>query len=505
MNDTSHDLDVAVVGAGPAGMAAALRLSKASLRVAVFDEQPRLGGQLLRQPPRSFVVKNWLPGRGYLEHKQRLKEAELTTDIDWRLGTSVWGVFPHQSGIGFDVHIVEGDQSRVVSARRLLVAAGCYEMPVPLPGWTLPGVMTAGAMQTLLKSQGVVTGQRIVLSGSHPLQLILADQLLDAGARVERILFAQPWHRVLQAIRSPRTLIESPQPLLEVARILLRLKRAGVPVRFSQSIQRVMGETSVKAVEVRQAVQGVPSAEEPEVVDCDSVALCYGFLPSSELARQAGAAASPCQGGGWKVNHDGSGRTSKVALYVAGETGGVKGGDAAAVEGDLVATSILADLGIDAEDSPRPVELHRQMEQRRRFAALLENVSAMDDDFFLSLLDEQTVICRCEDVSWGEIQSAQGLHPMADTISAVKLLTRTGMGLCQGRQCEHSLRRLLRRSRSEAPTPESAYTVRAPVRPVSIEMLCNTDQMVSHDAFALERSIGSIPSLPNKDSNERQL
>lgn len=505
MSAASHDLDVAVVGAGPAGIAAALRLSQAHLRLAVFDEQPRLGGQLLRQPPHGFRVPSWLAGRAYRQHKQRLAQAESASGIEWRLGTSVWGVFPHRSGAGFDIHFIEGDQSRVVSTQRLLVAAGCYEMPIPMPGWTLPGVMTAGAMQTLLKSQGLVAGQRIVLSGSHPLQLILADQLLDAGVHVERVLFSQPWHRVIEALRSPRTLLESAHPLLEVARILLRLKRAGVRVLFSQCIRRINGESGVEGVEISRVVQGVASAETLEILTCDAVALCYGFLPSSELARQAGASASPCPGGGWKADHDGAGRTVKVDLYVAGESGGVKGGDAAAIEGALVASSILADIGTQASGSPGVTDLTRQMEKRRRFAALLEDVSQLGDAFFSSLLEDRTLICRCEDVSWGEIQAARNIHPTADTVSAVKLLTRAGMGLCQGRHCEHSLRRLLCRSRTEAPNSESAYTVRVPIRPVAIELLCNTNQAVAHDAFELERSIGSISSPSNKESHERQL
>lgn len=505
MESASFDLDAAVVGAGPAGIAAALTLVASGQRVAVFDEQPRLGGQLLRQPPRGFDAAGWLPGRAYVEHKNRLRRAEAQAGIDWRLGTSVWGVFRRGSGAGFDVHFVEGERSERVSTRRLLIAAGCYEMPVPLPGWTLPGVMTAGAMQTLLKSQGLIAGDRIVLSGSHPLQLVLADQLLDAGARVERVCFAQPWHRVLATLRSPLALLSRPGPLLEVVRILSRLRRAGVPVQFSSSVQRVEGRNRVRGVRIGPVRHGVAVAGAAESLTCDAVALCFGFLPSSELARQAGARALACAGGGWRIDSDGAGRSSLADLYVAGETSGVKGGDAAAVEGELAAMSMLVDERGPAAALPRYAALQRQLGRHRRFAQLLDEASSMGDAFFGSLPDAQTIVCRCEDVTYGHLEAIRAEHPLAGTIGAVKRLTRAGMGACQGRQCELSLQRALGRACGREPTSTSAYTVRAPVRPVSIDQLCRSRQAIPEDAFELERELGALRFPSHKDSHEEPL
>jgi NADPH-dependent 2,4-dienoyl-CoA reductase/sulfur reductase-like enzyme len=486
-------------------MAAAAKLASAGQRVAVFDEQRRPGGQLLRQPPSSFVARDWLPGRIYAEHKDRLQRIEGRADIDWRLGTSVWGLFRADDRDGFDVHFTDGDTSRRLSARRVLIAAGCYEMPVPLPGWTLPGVMTAGAMQTLLKSQGLIAGNRIVLSGSHPLQLVLADQLLTAGARIEKICFAQPWHRALRGLRSPGVLLSKPGPWLEVVRILLRLVRAGIPVQFSSCVRRVEGSERVLGVEIAPVRQGMVQASETEFIGCDAVALCFGFLPSSELARQAGARALTCEGGGWRVESDGEGRSSQPDFYVAGETTGVKGGDSAVVEGELAALSILADAGLADARVAQPGILRRQMHRHRRFARLLDEASRMDDAFYVSLVDSQTMICRCEDVSLGDLQTIRAENPLACTVGAVKRLCRAGMGVCQGRQCEVSVQRLLGHVAGLEPTVTSAYTARAPVRPVSIDQLCNSQQPVPINAFELERELGALRFSSNKESHEEPL
>lgn len=505
MATSSFDLDVAVVGAGPAGMAAALTLVAAGQRVAVFDEQPRPGGQLLRQPPRSFAVDGWLPGRAYGEHKGRLRRAEAHEAIDWRLGTSVWGVFRRDGSAGFDLQVVEGERSERLSARRVLIAAGCYEMPAPMPGWTLPGVMTAGAMQTLLKSQGLIAGDRIVLTGSHPLQLVLADQLLTAGARIERVCFAQPWQRVFAALHAPLALLSRPGPWLEVVRILSRLRRAGVPVQFSSCVQRVEGRNRVGGVRIGPVRRGAAVAEGTESVNCDAVALCFGFLPSGELARQAGARALACPGGGWRIDSDEAGRSSLADLYVAGETTGVKGGDAAAIEGELAALSMLVDAGALAATSPRIAVLQRQLGRHRRFAQLLDETSRMGDAFFGSLPDAQTVLCRCEDVTYGDLEAIRADNPLACTVGALKRLSRAGMGVCQGRQCEVSLQRTLGRPGGREPTATSAYTVRAPIRPVSIDQLCNTRQPVPVDAFELERELGALRFSSHKDSHEDPL
>ena len=325
--------DVVIVGAGPAGMSAGLLLSKSGLKVAVIDEQNRKGGQVLRQPPATFYVKNWLAGRIYKPLKDLLAKVEAGGDnrIEWITGATVWGLFrDHEDivrGNGFRLGILRQGRACMVYADRVLLACGCYEAPAAIPGWTLPGVMGTGAIQTLLKSQQVLAGEKIVLSGSHPLQLIVAEQLVDAGAHVEAICFSQSWSRALSVFRNPSVLLGNLHKFMDINRIFVKLLLKGVMIRFSTAVTEAVGEDRITAVKV----------DDGSLIDCDCLGLCYGFLPSSELARQAGARARWLSSGGWGIVVDEWFRSTEPGLFVAGELTGIKGAESACVEGELAA------------------------------------------------------------------------------------------------------------------------------------------------------------------------
>lgn len=443
--------DVVIVGGGPAGQAAAIVLQEFGLKIAVLDEQPRPGGQILRQPPRRFEVPDWLAGRSYLPLKRQLARFEALGAVEWLGSSSVVDVAAVEGG--FAVHALGADGLRELTARRVLIAAGCQDLAVPLPGWTLPGVYAAGGIQAFVKSQQIVPGRRMVLAGTHPLQLLIADQVVRAGGQVAAVLFAQRLHDMARTLmrRSAAALLHLGD-LSAAAAAFVRLQRGGVPVRFGQAVEQVVGDTKVRAVMV-----------EGRAIDCDTVGLCYGFVPQSALLRMAGVAmrrAGPA--GGWAAAHDDWMQTDRPGMFVAGETTGIAGAPAAMAAGEIAGLGIALDLrliGID-EAGRRAAPVRRRHARRLAFAALLDAVADPTGD--LPAPSPDTIACRCEDVTFAELDAAIAQGASAN---AVKLVTRCGMGVCQGRNCEPTL---LRRLEAAGHGSDPGFTSRFPARPVMI-------------------------------------
>lgn len=441
-------VDVAIVGGGPAGQAAALQLNDLGLSVAVIDEQPRPGGQILRQPPSSYAVRDWMADRSYAALRDRLSRFEAASDILWLGGRSVLGLAAAPTG-GFRTSFSSTEGLGGVQSRCVLVAAGCQDLAVPLPGWTLPGVYAAGGLQAFLKSQRIVPDGRIVLAGTHPLQLLVAAQLAEAGAEVEAVCFAQPFGRMAVAMSAaPAAAASHVGPLLAAAGAYRALRRRGVAVRFGSPIERIVGEDRVEGA----IIAG-------RTIACETVALCFGFVPQSALPRMAGAdMRNAGRAGGWAAVHDRWMRSSVAGLFVAGETTGVAGAPSALAAGEIAATGIALDLRlIDESAAERRSAASRAAHTRhRRFADVLDSVA--DPRPYFPAPADDTLICRCEDVPFGELLPLIG----AGSANAIKLATRCGMGACQGRNCEPTLLRLV------GDPHDPGFTARFPARPATI-------------------------------------
>lgn len=431
-----------IIGGGPAGQAAAIALSRHGVETLVIDEQPRAGGQILRQPPPAFRVANWLGGGAYHALKAQLATFEDAVGCEWRGGASVIGLA--RGDDGWNVTLDDGQHVRT---RHVLVATGCQDLAVPLPGWTLPGVMSAGAIQAFVKSQQLVPGRRFVLAGTHPLQLVVAAQIVAGGGTVASLCFAQPRARFAALLATPVATLRRAHDLAAALSAYATLIRAGVPVRFGCALNAINGDTKVDRVITSHGA-----------IECDTVGLCYGFVPQSALPRMAGAAmraAGPT--GGFATIADEWQRSSLPGLYVAGETTGVTGAAAAMAEGAIAGVGIARALGHDAAD---PRTTRRALAGHRRFAASLDAVADPRDHF--PPANRDTIICRCEDVTLTMIQSVgQG------SANAVKLASRCGMGRCQGRNCEPTLLRIL------ADPADPGFTARFPARPVPIGSLAD--------------------------------
>lgn len=422
--DPRHD--VVVLGAGPAGLSAAVAAASAGARVALVDAAPRPGGQYWRHRDGDD---------GALHHGwarfRRLRDglARYGDRIDRLPGHAVWHV--ERTGDGFHAHTVAGDVPRVVPGRTVVVATGAYDRQLPFPGWTLPGVFTAGAVQALLKGHGVRAGRRIVVAGSGPFLLAVAAGLLEAGVEVAGVYEAG---RLTGFARHPLAVARNLPRLGEAARYLRVLRRHRVPYRTRAAVVAAHGDDAVTGVTVARldaAWRAVPGTERR--VACDAVAVGYGFTPQIEIPLQLGCATHRDVDGGLVVTVDGRQRGTAGGVYAAGEVCGVGGVDLSVVEGEIAGLHAAH----EALGAPPPPErlraLVRRRAARRAFAAAMHRAFPVRPGW-IDRLDAGTVVCRCEEVTAGAIASA--IEDLGATDArGVKLLARPGMGLCQGRVC----------------------------------------------------------------------
>jgi D-hydroxyproline dehydrogenase subunit alpha len=472
VNSTSI-YDLAIVGGGPAGMAAAVAARDQGLRVCLLDEQPRFGGQIYRQPPSEFRVDSWLPGAAYRKAKALIARTEGLSGLDHIAPATVWASFKVRGDgrrvIGHDVLFHDDQTIGRVRARHVVLACGCYEAPLPFAGWHLPGVMSAGAIQTLLKSQRVAAGRSIVLAGTHPLLFVVAEQLLSAGIQPAAVVVPQRASAAWRLGRTPRTALTGARQLCATLSTLVRLRRARVPVIFGHGVVEARGADQLERVLVRE----LGGASKSRLIPCDALGVCYGFLPSSELARQAGAKHVWAREGGWVIECDEYLRSSVPGLSVAGELTGVAGGEAAALSGEIAALGVALDCGRISSEAAgrRRSRLQKRWRRLRRFAAVLAELSTPPPEFIASTGERSTLLCRCEDVSIGQVEDAVRADPGVASASTAKLLTRVGMGFCQGRMCEINVRRIIARERKLRLAQVAGFMVRPPVKPVPLAAL----------------------------------
>ena len=490
--NSTEACDLAIIGGGPAGMAAAIIACGLELEVCLLDEQPRLGGQIYRQPPREFRVESWLPGATYNKGKALIARAEALTHLRHIAPATVWACFKGsrdgQPGFGHEVLFHNDETIGRVRARHVLIACGCYEAPLPFPGWQLPGVMSAGGIQTILKSQRVAAGRTIVLAGTHPLLFVVAEQLLAAEIRIAAVVLAQRAGAGWRLARAPRAAFTGSKQLWKMLGTLVQLRRARVPVLFGHGVVDALGTRELEGVRVRE----LGNRGKSTVIPCDALGVCYGFLPSSELARQAGAIHLGTRDGGWVTECDDYMRSSVPGLSVAGELAGVAGAEAAALSGEIAALSVALDLGrvsIEAANTRRQ-NLQKRWQRLRRVAAVLADLSTPAPAFVARIGERSTLLCRCEDITIGQVEDAVRADPGVSSASTAKLLTRAGMGFCQGRMCEINVRRIIAHERKMPLAEVAGFVVHPPVKPVPLGALAAYPEALEIDPSALGSPLG---------------
>lgn len=315
--------DIAIVGGGPAGMAAAIEAARAGANVTVIDENARPGGQLFKQIHKFFGSGVHHAGtRGFQIGQDLLREAE-EAGVEMRLDTVVYGIFSDRR-----LGLICGDHTEELVASVIILATGANENALTFPGWTLPGVMGAGATQTLINIHRVIPGQRILMVGAGNVGLIVTYQLLQAGAEVIAIIEGLSYIGGYGVHAS-------------------KVRRAGVPILTSHTILQAEGDEKVKGAVIAQVDEKwEPVAGTQETLDVDTICLAVGLSPLAELAWMAGCQSSYIPSlGGWVPLHDENLETSLPGVYVAGDLAGIEEASTAMEEGRLAGLTAAEALG----------------------------------------------------------------------------------------------------------------------------------------------------------------
>ncbi|AAT88889.1 opine oxidase subunit A [Leifsonia xyli subsp. xyli] len=470
-------LDLALVGAGPAGMAAALAAADAGLSVVVLDEQPRAGGQIFRQAPREFPNAPLTPTAGYGCAPELIARFERHERLDRRFSSTVLGVLRDRDENGMRLTLaVDGPGASVVAARRILLATGTYDLPVAFPGWTLPGVMTAGAVQSLLKSQKIRAGDELVLAGAHPLLLIVADQLVAAGGRVAEVAFARGLPTPAEMAGALGAVPGHLGMLVETGAIVARLLARGVRISTRTIVTRACGSDALTSVELTRVDAHWRPAGSPRVCAADTLVLGYGFSPSTELARQAGCELDwDSPRGGWVVRHDERMATTAEGIFVAGEPTGVAGADQSRAEGTLAGLAVAQELRPASALGDALARATRQVEAASRFSTVVQRVFEPDRAGLARLAEPETTVCRCELVTRGRLTDALQANPFLSTANAAKLECRSGMGPCQGRYCEGTVAAIVAAERDQPIRESGRFAAQFPIKPVPLTVLETLD------------------------------
>jgi len=456
-------LDLAVIGAGPAGGSAALEAARLGLSVALVEESAAPGGQVWRAPGAGLAAgtdPDAMAGAA-------LRAAIAAAPIERLFGARVWLI--GRAEHGFRIDLVREGRAETIEARALLLATGAHERIVPFPGWTLPGVIGLAAATILLKSQRMLPGRRVVVAGCGPLLAVVAAGILKAGGQVAAVVDLDSrtgWLAALPALAA------RPDLLAQGAGWVARILRAGVPIFSRHTVIAAEGTDAVQHVRIAPCdADGAPMpGAAARVIEADALAIGHGLVPDTAATRllRAEHRFDPDRGG-WHAVRDAEMQSSVPGLWLAGETGGIGGAAVAELSGRMAGASVAHAAGrLDGAAYRAIAEplRARLAKASRAGAAMARKMRAREA--MVAAIAPDTVVCRCEDVTRAEIEAA--IADGAGDVNQLKQWTRCGMGPCQGRMCGEAAAGILARhvgGREAA----GLWTGRAPLRPVPMQAL----------------------------------
>jgi len=465
-SDKLKELEMVILGAGPGGLAAAIEAARSGVGVTILDENPKPGGQIFRQFHDGFQVTSpAVLGHDYARGRKLLSELAAVRDRVQLLDNAVvWALSE-----GNELAFYRGDASYSVRYKKMVIAAGAYDRPVPFPGWTLPGVFTAGGAQSLVKTQRVLPGENFLLAGTGPLQLALANQITDAGGHVVAIAEAG---RIENRFGLLSGALGQWQLIGDAIHYLYGVRKAGIPLWRNHIIVEARGHGQVEEAVVAEVDRNWrPKHGTYRTLKVDTLCVGYGFVPSVELTRLA-----ECEHryepllGGWIPVRNGQMETAVPDVYAVGDCTGIAGSLVAIEEGRIAGLAAAQRLGhltpMEARDRMAPSR--ERLAGLQRLRKVLDRISAPRPGLY-ELAKDDTIVCRCEEITLGEIKAA--LADGATDMKEVKRMTRMGMGNCQGRMCGPAMQEIIAREKGLSPDRIGHLNPRPPVRPIPLGVL----------------------------------
>ncbi len=451
--------DVVIVGAGPAGMAAAIMARSHSANVVLLDEQQSAGGQIYRairhapEQRRQILGPDYTAGAQLAEEFSHCGALHVTGASVWQLTPNHQVLFTWQGGI------------HQIKAKRIILCTGAMERPFPIPGWTLPGVLTAGAAQILLKASGMAPKHPVVLAGCGPLLYLLAWQYIRSGVPIAAIVDTTNSADHLRSLRHAMSALGAWRYLKKGASLLSTLKAAKIPFYKSATQLRIVGEYQVQGL-------SFVSKGKAHRVDSELVLLHQGVVPNTQFSW------SVCANHYWDDGQlcwlpvtDPWGELSVKGIFVAGDSQGISGAVAAAAQGGLSALGILAQLGIIStlERDLKSADLQRELKPHKAIRPFLETLYQPKRENRIP--GDDTIVCRCEEVTAGQLRART--HAGCEDPNQAKSFGRCGMGPCQGRQCGLTVTEVLADARGVTPAEVGYYRIRPPIKPITLGELAH--------------------------------
>lgn len=424
---------ITIIGGGPAGLAAALAAGDSGSKVLLIDSAARLGGQYWRHLPENGAWGKQEAIRHDFEKGNQLRQRILQSpNIEVLSNAHVWRATSHSEYI--TLHILVGGIDRAIDAKNLILATGAYDRSLPFPGWDIPGVMTPGGAQALLKGNYVLAGKRIVVAGTGPFLLPVAAGLAEAGAQVVALLDANRWTRWLPrlhiALLNRAKLKEGAAYFQTLSKFKIRQQRGSAVIKAHAGPDGTLESVTIATIGRNF------KARAQEVIRCDSLAVGWGFTADLSLASNLNLKQDVLdEDKSVFVTVDELQKTSMHNVFAAGEITGIGGSQLSLTEGKIAGFAVAAQLGfltaLQLEEKVRPLILQKKKDQK--FASALISSYPVKVGW-QEWLAPETCVCRCEEVTMGQIQESITELGATDA-RTVKLFTRTGMGMCQGRIC----------------------------------------------------------------------
>ena len=443
-------------------MAAAQCAAAHGVDVALLDEQERPGGQIYRSVDDSPLPDPTLLGSDYLYGRQQVADFR-NADIDYFSGATVWNLDRNR-----EVSVLVDGKSRGLGADRIVIAAGAQERPMPVPGWQLPGVMTAGAGQILLKSAAMIPPDDVVLAGSGPLLLLLASQYLKAGVGIQAILDTTPRSNRPRAVRHLIRALESVSYLAKGMGLIASIRRSRVPVYKEVTALNAHGDEVLEAVKFNSRGQG-------HELPTGTLMLHIGVTPQLHLEMAADCEirwdeAQSC----WRPGLDQWLCSTVPGIGIAGDGAGIVGAQASQLQGQLAGLQCVYELGALNRDQRdlKAVAIRKSLDKHLAIRPFLDSIYRPSPEFLTPVDD--TMVCRCEEVSAGEIREIARLGCQGP--NQAKAFSRCGMGPCQGRQCGSTVAALIAEVQGRKISDVGYYRVRPPIRPITLGQMGNLEK-----------------------------